>query len=157
MTDILFYAAFSAVLLAAAVQDVRRRRISNLFPITLVVLFACLALWRGETETLFLHLFSFTGLFLLGAALFSRGIIGGGDVKLMAAAALWFEVTRLPALLLAVTLCGGAMALLMVARQLFLPARAGAAGRYHRRKSVPYGLAIAAGAIIIGGLDFLRT
>lgn len=158
MTVALFHAAFAAVLLAAAAEDVRRRRISNLFPIMLVVLFAGVALWRGETETLFLHFLSFISLFVLGAVLFTRGIIGGGDVKLMAAAALWFEVTQLPALLLAIALCGGVLALVLVAHGIFLSEKGAHIRRADRRrkKTVPYGLAIAAGTLIVMGPDLLR-
>ena len=55
-------------------------------------------------------------------------------------------------LILAVTLCGGAIAVAFIARRLLLPVKAGGpVGRLRRRSgTVPYGLAIAAGAIAVG-------
>jgi len=151
LTGTIFFAAFAAVLLAAAGQDVWQRRISNLFPLLLVALFLALAVWRGASPTLFQHLASFAVMFTAGALLFSRGILGGGDAKLIAAVALWFQVSLLPALIVAITLCGGVLAFIAIARRLFLPVRAGGAGGARRRaSSVPYGLAIALGAIAVG-------
>lgn len=151
MADTVFFAACAAVLTAAAVQDVRHRRISNLFPVALVVLYVALVIWRGGAVDLLSHLASFAFMFAMGAALFARGVLGGGDVKLLAATALWFEIPLLPAMVLAVVLCGGAIAALVIARQLFLPVGAGAGGKTPRRvKSVPYGVAIASGAIVFG-------
>ena len=145
-----FFAAFAAVLIAAAAQDVWQRRIANVFPLLLMVLFAALVVWRGVSVSVLYNIDSFALIFTAGAFLFSRSILGGGDVKLLAAVALWFELSRLPVLILAVTLCGGAIAALFIARRLLLPVKAGGPGGLRRRSgTVPYGLAIAAGAIAV--------
>lgn len=149
-----FFAAFAVVLSAAAVQDIRCRRISNGFPLMLVLLFAAFALWREESPDLLSHITSFVFMFALSAALFARGVVGGGDVKLMAAAALWFEVPLLPLVTLAVALCGGVLAAVVIARRQFRVASPDSPKNprrsSRRAEGVPYGVAIAGGAVIVG-------
>lgn len=150
MTDSLFFVAFALILLAAAVQDIRHRRISNVFPLLLVLLFVVFSIWRDEPPDLLSHITSFAFVFAICAALFARGMLGGGDVKLMAAASLWFEVPLLPLVVLAVALCGGALAVVSIARGLHRSARAEGPARSSRHAgTVPYGVAIAGGAMIV--------
>jgi prepilin peptidase CpaA len=79
----------SLVLVIAAVAaytDVTSRRIPNALPAVLVVegiTLHVLAGWQSAAISICLCL----GVFALGAFLFSLGLIGGGDVKLIAAAA----------------------------------------------------------------------
>ena len=48
--------------------------------------------------------------FIVGALLFSRGLIGGGDVKLLAAATLWAGPAATVSLLVVTSLLGGCCA-----------------------------------------------
>jgi prepilin peptidase CpaA len=73
--------------------------------------------------------------FIIGAVCFSRGYLGGGDVKLLTAATLWAGPARTPALLALTVILGGALALFL------LLAYPGAL--------VPYGIAIAGAALIV--------
>ena len=97
---------------------------------------------------------SVTGALVLGVGilLFSRGWMGGGDAKLSAAAASWFTLAELPWFALAVVLIGGALTLVLLPlrRALARPGEepGGWAG-LRRGRSIPYGVAIAAGAILI--------
>ena len=150
MTGKIFFAAFALVLLAAAVQDIRHRRIGNIFPLLLAALFVAFSFWRENAPDLLSHITSFAFMFALCAALFARGMMGGGDVKLMAAAALWFEVPQVPLVALAVALCGGVLAAVAIARRPHRAARAGKTARLSRRaEGVPYGVAIAVGAVLV--------
>ncbi len=89
--------------------------------------------------------------------LFSRGLIGGGDVKLLAAAALWAGADALPPLLLLTALIGGLLALLFLTplgradRGARMPKRRRAEAKSHGRTGppVPYGVAIAAAALAV--------
>jgi prepilin peptidase CpaA len=95
--------------------------------------------------------------FLAGALLFARGYLGGGDVKLLSAAALWAGPAGLPTLLLLTAVFGGALALFLLlplggqlatsARLMLgqpaLPAPHGLA------MPIPYGVAIAGAAVIV--------
>ena len=88
--------------------------------------------------------------FVAGALLFSRGLIGGGDVKLLSAATLWAGPSLTPALLLATALLGGLLTILLLvplAMRTVFPADAGDGAA--KRVSVPYGIAIAAAALIV--------
>jgi prepilin peptidase CpaA len=79
------------------------------------------------------------------AGLFAIGAMGGGDVKLIGALALWFPVTPFIALLTWMAILGGALTLVMLVIHKLRP-REGAI-------EVPYGVAIAAA----GAWSIIRT
>jgi len=86
--------------------------------------------------------------------LFACGWIGGGDAKLAAAAVLWIGFAHLAEYLLYASLLGGALTLLLLQfRALPLPRMLVGrqwAERLHRRGGgVPYGIALAAAALVI--------
>jgi prepilin peptidase CpaA len=90
---------------------------------------------------------------LIGMAVFALRWLGGGDVKLMAAACLWLGLTGSGMLLLYTGLIGGAFCLaLMVARSHARPFLSGAPPWVVRlmkpKGDIPYGVAIAAGALM---------
>lgn len=133
---------YVGLLAAAAVQDVLTYRIANLF--ALAVAAACVvAILLQADSSWWPHLWSFLIAFALGVFLYAVRWMGGGDAKLIAAAALAFDLTGLLIFLAAVAIIGGLVAIGSIMVGLFLPAPS--AGR--RRREVPYGVAIAAGAI----------
>jgi prepilin peptidase CpaA len=93
-----------------------------------------------------------------GALLFSRGWIGGGDAKLVAAAALWAGPDRTLPLLVLTGLLGGLLTVFLIS-----PAGALLTGVLRTASSspdpavapqanpvaIPYGVAIAAAAVIV--------
>lgn len=90
---------------------------------------------------------------LVGFALFALGLLGAGDVKLLAATALWVAPAQMPTFLLATTFLGGVLSLVLLRlRSMPLPGFAMQAGwlvQLHERERVmPYGVAIAGGAMI---------
>ena len=95
--------------------------------------------------------------FLVGAVLFARGWLGGGDVKLLAAATLWTGPGGTLQLLMLTAVLGGGLALFFL---MPLGNQAAAAARVllgrplESAKSglampVPYGVAIAGAALIV--------
>jgi prepilin peptidase CpaA len=153
-------AGFAGLMAMAAFEDFRRLIIPNVVPVGL-----CL-LWP-------LHLATAPGMglaagpaaagcaaavFLVGAVLFSRGLIGGGDVKLLAAATLWAGPAGTPTLLVLTGVFGGLVCLFVLtplgqiataaSGQIGL-AREGGAANGKRRAVVPYGMAIAAAALVV--------
>lgn len=82
--------------------------------------------------------------FAAGVFLFRFGLFGGGDVKLMAAAALWLGAASVGSFLFATALAGGALALLVLAGRLVIRE----ADVSERGASLPYGVAIATGGIL---------
>lgn len=145
-----------ALLALAAGWDLASYTIPNRLQLALVAAFVVFVPASGMTfGVLGWHLAAgFLGL-AVGFALFAFGFIGGGDVKLFAAIALWLGFDRdLTNFMLIASLLGGALTLaLMVLRQVPMPARLTGQSwllRLHdRRAGVPYGVALAAGAFLI--------
>jgi prepilin peptidase CpaA len=86
--------------------------------------------------------------FAVFAALFAAGLMGGGDVKLLGALALWLPVGRFAEMMVFVALFGGALTLGLLARHR-LRRRPG-------RPEIPYGLAIVAGAALVLGEPLVK-
>ena len=157
MSDWLVIAACVTVALAA-LQDLATLRIYNLWSLALILLFGAWAWTSVGLDSALLHNLTFAlAIFALGALLFWLGWFGGGDVKLMAACALWFDWTAGSIYLIAVLLGGGVLSLMLIfgrrlaaafiSQEISWPA-------LKPRGPIPYGVAIAAGAILslsIGG------
>jgi prepilin peptidase CpaA len=80
-------------LLFAACTDLRRRQIDNWLNAA-IAMAAPLFWWAGDLSLwpdIAMHLAVALAAFALAAGLFAIGQMGGGDVKLIAALALWFE------------------------------------------------------------------
>ena len=129
-------------MLAAAIEDGVRLRISNL---TTLVVFAgaiVAAVLAGPTWSLWQNVVVFAAVLLIGTLAFSGGLLGGGDVKLFAAAGLWFDFSSAVWFVAFVFLAGGMLAIIYIAaRAIRRAARGGEKG-----SGVPYGIAIAVGA-----------
>lgn len=106
----------------------------------------------GPAGQLWENLLLFALVLGLGTLLFVRGWMGGGDVKLLAASALWFDLGQGWKMLVAVAIAGGLLALLMMAlRALPWPGSARARIKsLHRHEGLPYGIAIGAGVMLAG-------
>ncbi len=148
-------AIFPLCLAYAGFRDLYTMEIPNWVSVALFAAFFPTALAAGWSGDALLANF-LAGAAVLGAGivLFAAGVFGGGDAKLLAAATLWTGWGVLPAYLFLVALSGGVLALVLLAfRHLPLPARWTAIPwiqRLHRdRESIPYGVAIAAGGIIL--------
>ncbi len=143
---------FAGLMLAAAISDVRSLLIPNWISLALALLFPIYVLtapspvdWIGALTV------AFTAL-TLGFALFNFRIIGGGDAKLFAAAALWAGPELVIPFALATALAGGALAVLLWLAQtlpllgipVVLPSIATTADP--AKQPLPYGVAIALGA-----------
>lgn len=89
-----------------------------------------------------------TGVFILLAAAFAMGVMGGGDVKLAAALALWFSPTSTIRFLVVMSLAGGVLTALV----LLVHRVRGREGK----PEIPYGVAIASGGLLILGQRILN-
>lgn len=138
------------LLIAAAVEDAVRLRISNL-TVGLVLVAAIVAVITAGFELrLWQNLVVFLALLAAGTPMFAAGKLGGGDVKLLASVGLWFDFAGALWLLVAVALAGGVLALLVLVIRSFNWSE-----EIRRRVvllrpggGIPYGVAIAAGALI---------
>nr|WP_277622581.1 prepilin peptidase [Sphingomonas telluris] len=146
---------FTILLIAAGAEDAARLRISNITVLLVIVSAIVAAVVVGPQLSLWQNLTVFAVLLAIGTPLFAAGKLGGGDVKLFAAAGLWFNLGGGFRMVLAVVLAGGLLALLILA--LRLP---NWSEKIRRRVvllrpggGIPYGVAIAAGALIAMALQ----
>jgi prepilin peptidase CpaA len=147
------YWAFTGLLILlvlAALQDAVMLKISN-YLVGAVLLLAVVAIAvAGPRLELWENGAAFLLALVIGTFLFGRGILGGGDVKLFAATILWFDFTGAARLLLWTAISGGVLAILIIVlRTLPWPDRLRSRVRVLQPKAgIPYGIAIAAGAIL---------
>ncbi|HWA60444.1 MAG TPA: prepilin peptidase [Caulobacteraceae bacterium] len=143
-------AVFTGLMAWGAVSDVRRRLIPNRVVLAILALWLPFALANGF-EGWLSALEAFALALALSMALWAGRIIGAGDSKLFAAAALYMGMGFLPAFALATALAGGCVALVSIASR--GPQKAFAMimlrGQGDWGPGVPYGVAIAAGAVAV--------
>jgi len=148
-TDLLLV-LLAAILVFAAVVDVRTFTISNRLNLTVALLapvyWASIALspWPGVA----VQLAAAAVVFVLLAGAFYAGMMGGGDVKLAAALALWFTPAGTLRFLVLTSLAGGVLTLVVLA--------AHRARKREGRPEIPYGVAIAFGGLAILTQRFLN-
>jgi prepilin peptidase CpaA len=129
--------ALAIALLIAAVTDIRRRQIDNWLNAAIAVAAPVfwwatgLSLWPGVAMQLGLAVAAF----VVFAAMFALRVMGGGDVKLLTALALWLPAIPFMQLLMVMAIVGG---ILTVALVLWHVTR-----RQKDKLKIPYGVAIA--------------
>jgi len=146
---------FPAMMAFAASSDLLTMTIPNRVAFIMVGGFMLLALTTGMSlEQFAAH--AGTGLLVLAVAFgfFAAGWIGGGDAKLAAATALWFGFEHLLEYALYGSIFGGALTLVLLQfRAVPLPAillgRPWAERLHQPGGGVPYGIALAAAALVI--------
>lgn len=157
--DLAPVAGFVALMATAAVEDIRRLVIPNGVVVGLCVLWP-FHLATAPDATVAAGMASIgcaVSVFFAGALLFSRGLIGGGDVKLLAAATLWAGPGGILPLLTLMGLLGGLLGLFVLSPiwhdfavfRRRLPAGPSEIAASVMKPVVPYGVAIAAAALIV--------
>ncbi|MES2986938.1 MAG: prepilin peptidase [Pseudomonadota bacterium] len=132
------------LLVSAGVEDARKREIAN-WKNAVIALLALpwwwangLSIWPDMAMQIGVALLVFA--FFAGA--FALGQMGGGDVKLIGALALWLPVQPLIWMLILMSLIGGGLTVLMVAEK-----------KLRRRGTmpleIPYGVAIAIATLLV--------
>lgn len=149
---LILMAAAALLLLSAGIEDARTREIADRKSIALLLLAPVwwwandVAPWPGMAVQLGIAATAFA----LFAGAFRMGMMGGGDVKLIGALALWLPPVPLLDMLTTMALVGGAVTLAMIVEH-----------RWHRHRAaigarsapgpieVPYGVAIAIAGMIV--------
>lgn len=138
----------ASMLLIAAFCDIRRFEIPDSLSIAILVLGIAFGFTQPDFPWLW-HGASFLVMFLFGAGLFAMGWMGGGDVKLLAAAAAWTTLKGLPMMLGSILMAGGLLAAILLAARFVARSRGLAAeglpGPLRPGAPLPYAIAIAAG------------
>lgn len=155
MSAILAMLVLPMLLALAAGFDLASYTIPNRLSLAIVAAFAVFAAVSGFPGAAWgSHLAAGLVALAAGFALFAAGWIGGGDAKLFAAVALWFGFGDLMNYALIAAVLGGGLTLgLLVMRRIPLPGvliRQSWIARLHDdRAGVPYGVALAAGALVV--------
>lgn len=136
-------------LVIAAFTDMRRRQIDNW--LNAVIALAAPAFWWASGLELWpgvaIQLGVAAGAFVILAALFAMKVMGGGDVKLLTALALWVPPYVFMQLLLIMSLAGGALTIVLAGWHII---------RGERDKiKIPYGIAIAFGGLWVLAVNYL--
>ena len=141
-------ALLALLLIVGAVTDIRERVISNRLNLAIAISAPLywwatgIALWPGVGIQVGMAFV----IFAIFALLFALGLMGGGDVKLLGALALWLPWQEMGKLLVIMAIVGG---VITVATLLYHKLR-----RRDGQPEVPYGVAIAlAGLWVLGELN----
>jgi prepilin peptidase CpaA len=146
---------FPAIMAFAGSIDLLTMTIPNRVSLALVAIFPLAAGLIGlDWAALASHLGAGALMLVIGIAMFARGWLGGGDAKLLAAAALWLGFEHLAGYLLLAAIAGGALALLIlsyrnVAPPAWMLGQAWAMRLHDKKVGIPYGIALAAAALWI--------
>ena len=137
------------LLLIAAYGDLRTRTIAN--ELNLAVALLAIPFWWANGLALWPDIALQVGVAALAfgffAGAFALGAMGGGDVKLIGALALWLPWQALLIMLLIMSIAGGALTAAMLVRHRLR--------KQDGQIEVPYGVAIAFGGLWLIGQRFL--
>jgi len=141
--------ALAIALLIAAFTDIRSRQIGNWLNGGIALAAPMwwwatgMAVWPDVAMQIGVALAAFVIL----AGLFAMRAMGGGDVKLLTALALWIEPTWFLKLLIVMALVGGLLTIVMGAWHIMR--------RQRDRLAIPYGVAISAAGLWVIGTHYL--
>ena len=147
------------ILIVAAVIDVRTFTISNRLNATVALLAPlywwsiALPLWPDAA----IQVGVAAAVFAVLAITFYIGMMGGGDVKLAAALALWFSPGSTIKFLVIMSLAGGLLTVIVLIAHRMRPGKIkNSDGETGGKPEIPYGVAIAIGALWILAQRFLN-
>jgi prepilin peptidase CpaA len=130
-------AILAVLLLVASWDDLKTRTIPN--GLNLAIALLAIPFWWANGLALWPDVALQIGVavlvFALFAGAFAIGVMGGGDVKLIAALALWLPWQAVLGLLMIMSLAGGALTIAMIIRKRLAQSEAAL--------EIPYGVAIA--------------
>ena len=135
--------ALAAILIVAAVIDMRTFKISNRLNLAVALLAPVywVAVGLSPWPDIAAQIGVGVAVFAVLAGVFYLGMMGGGDVKLAAALALWFPPLVTLKFLVVMSIAGGVLTVVVIALHI--------ARRSKGRIKVPYGVAIAFGGLVM--------
>lgn len=144
---------FPAAMIYAGASDFFTMTIPNRISIALVLGFIGAALLSSlPAATILTHIGAGMLVLLISIGMFARGWLGGGDAKLLAAAALWFGFDHLLDYTVLVSMFGGLLAAFILfyrqaVPEMWISGLAWAERLHDRKAGIPYGIALAAAAL----------
>ena len=149
----LFLYGAITLLVAAALWDAITLTIPNYLVLAVLALYVVRWTVTFDLSDILFDLLAAVIVFAAGFVLFAVGGLGGGDAKLAPGAVLWVGYDGLLEFVFAMTLAGGALAIVLLLLRSGLRAASVPQERLpmvlQRSSPVPYGIAISAGAILL--------
>lgn len=142
ISPVVLASCLGGLLVWAGIEDVRRREIANWKNAAVALLAPAwwwatgVSLWPGVPVQIGVALVVFAAF----CAAFHAGWMGGGDVKLIGALALWLPVQPLLDMLMVMAIAGGAITLAMMVEH--------GLRRTEAALEIPYGVAIAVAGLL---------
>jgi prepilin peptidase CpaA len=152
--QLILLAILPTLVIVAGLKDLTSMKIPNWISGLLILGFFPATLSVGlPPGAIGIHLAVGVAALLIGMGLFTLNLLGGGDVKLMAAACLWLGLSGSGVFVLATAVVGGLFSLALLASRACLPPYVGAGPGWlvqlmKPNGHIPYGVAIAIGALI---------
>lgn len=153
MLEFVLFLTFPAAMAFAGAMDLFTMTIPNRISIGLIAAFIVAAVlaplgWPDVAS----HVGAGVLMLVIGIGMFSLGWLGGGDAKLLAAAALWFGFDGLLQYLVLVSIAGGVLVLAILFYRSMTPplwlCQQDWAMRLHAKAGgIPYGIALAAAGL----------
>lgn len=154
-------AIFLVLCVFAALHDVNSLTIPNWLNLTLAGLFVPAALASGlPIEILGGHVLAGALAFVAAFGLFAFRVFGGGDAKMIPAVVLWMGPGAALPFLYWMAIVGGICAFILMISRKSIPAAIVPGfmrAPFEPKAGVPYGVAIAGGAILAGGASPLMA
>lgn len=153
LIDLFGFALLAGAALAAAGSDLRYLQIPNRLVLLICLLYPLHVLFAGAPVDVSGAVTMAGGILILGFGLFCLGLVGGGDVKFLAAAGLWAGRDLGLELVVLMALFGGVLAfvlLLPAGKRLLARVRAPSLGAVPAG-AMPYGVAIAGALLVVVG------
>ncbi len=155
MLDFPMFFVFPLAMVVAAAMDMLTMTIPNRICLAIAGAFVIATPLAGlPLDQFFSHSITGAGMLAITIGMFSLGWMGGGDAKLLSAAALWVGSSHLIIFIAHVAIAGGLLSVALLAYR-SMPALVAMpmpdwALRLHRPGyGAPYGIAIAAGALSV--------
>ena len=142
---------FLSGLVFAAIHDVASMTIPNWVSLAFLGLFPVAAVMLGQSWSLIgMHYLAGAIALVVCFGLFSLGVFGGGDAKLIPAVLVWLGPSAVIPYVYGIALAGGLLAILIIGSRKFVPVNY-VPGFLHRSvvvgPGIPYAVAIGFGAI----------
>lgn len=151
MIPAIFASVFLVLCVYAAVRDIQTLTISNGLNAIIAFLFIpAVIITAPGWDIAGAHLLAGVAAFAVSILLFSFGVFGGGDAKMIPGVMLWLGPAATMPFITAMAVIGGALALTVILARRLVPAHAApgfARETMQAGNGVPYGVAIAGGAV----------
>lgn len=154
MTAILAASLLPLLMMIAGIGDFLSYRIPNWLNGIIALSFVPMAVATGmPLDMAAIHIATGAVVLALGFGIFALGLVGGGDAKMMAAAAIWFGWPAVLQFLVFTVIAGGVLAVILALRAAVQVNHDIRGHTWMERwkvakPDIPYGIAFAAGAIL---------